>query len=431
VAALAVINAFTLGHSSFCSSPKSVCSRDARESKKHMTETTFSLPRAVGSFMVSRFAHDTAMRAPLPFLGAIAVSYGQDASTAGWLSVALSLAGLAAPLTSVLSHRFGQRNMVFWPPLIFVVSCALLPFAPTFGSVLGLFIALSIVKAMSDPQIQAFIAERVPFERRGTVIGVLELSWAFSFVIGAPAFGLLVDRVSWSAPFALLGVIGALGIAAIWRNARPFMGGPDPSASFPLEPWRVVWREPRARLLWLYGLGIMGAAQMPFLVYPIWMRSRFSLSNEQIGFVSIAIGVADVVAEVLVIAFLDRIGKRRAVLAACALYALAFVLFWGLSGTLPGMVAALFCLYLGFEFALVASLSIASEAVPAARTAMMGFFTATSALGRILGALVALPLFGTDRLWLVSLVGCISVLSSLVFMALATRRTLGSSPRLI
>jgi predicted MFS family arabinose efflux permease len=391
-----------------------------------VTDTTstpaFSLPRAVGSFMVSRFAHDTALRAPLPFLGVIAAAYGQDARTVGWLSIALSVAGLAAPFTSVLGHRFGQRNLVFWPPLMFVVACALLPFAPTFGSVLALFMVLSVAKAMADPQIQAFIADRVPFERRGTVIGVLELSWALSFVIGAPVFGLLVDRVSWSAPFALLGVVGAAGMAAMWRTARPFMRGPDPSASFSLEPWRTAWREPKARVLWLYALGITLGAQMPFLVYPVWMRSRFALSNEQVGFVSVVIGIADVVAEVLVIAFLDRIGKRRAVLAACAFYALAFGLLWALSGTLPGMMAALFCLYLGFEFALVASLSIASEAVPQARTAMMGFYTATSSLGRILGALIALPLFGTDRLWLVSLVGGIAVLLSTAFMAVATQR---------
>jgi predicted MFS family arabinose efflux permease len=385
--------------------------------------TPFSLPRAVGAFMLSRFAQDSASRAPLPFLGVIAAAYSQDIGAVSWLSVALTLAGLVSPLTSLLSHRFGSRQMLFWPPLIFVTACAFMPFAPTFASVIALFIAISLTKAMFDPQVQTFIAERVPFERRGTVIGVLELSWALSFMIGAPVFGLLVDRVSWSAPFVLMGGIALLGMVAVWFYVRPAMSGPTLNASFSLEPWRAVWREPRARSFWAFTVGIMIAAQMPFLVYPTWMKAQFQLSNAQLGLVSTVIGVADVIAEILVIAFLDRIGKRRAVLIAGTFYALAFGLFWGLSASLPGMMVALFCLYLGFEFTLVASLLIASETVPESRAAMMGWNTAATAAGRIIGSLIALPLFGTDRLWLVALVGCTSVGSSLVFVVFSTRRT--------
>jgi predicted MFS family arabinose efflux permease len=392
-------------------------------------KTAFSLPRAVGALMLSRFAQDSASRAPLPFLGVIAAAYGQDIGAVSWLSIALTLAGLVSPLTSILSHRFGSRRMVFWPPLVFVIACAFLPFAPSFASVIALFIAISVTKAMFDPQVQTFIAERVPFERRGTVIGVLELSWALSFIIGAPVFGLLVDRVSWSAPFVLMGGIALLGMLAVWFYVRPAMAGPDVNASFSLEPWRTVWSKPRARSFWAFTLGIMLAAQMPFLVYPSWMKAHFHLSNGQLGLVSTVIGVADVIAELLVIAFLDRIGKRRAVMIAGAFYTLAFGLFWALSASLPGMMVALFCIYLGFEFTLVASLPIASETVPDARVAMMGWNTAATAAGRIIGSLIALPLFGTDRLWLVALVGCVSIGSSLVFMAFSTRRTLDLAAR--
>ena len=386
-------------------------------------QAPFSLPRAVGALMLSRFAQDSASRAPLPFLGVIAAAYGQDVGAVGWLSIALVLAGLVSPLTSILSHRFGSRRMLFWPPLVFVVACGLLPFAPSFAGVIALFIAISVTKAMFDPQVQTFIAERVPFERRGTVIGVLELSWALSFIIGAPVFGLLVDRVSWSAPFVLMGAIALSGMVAVWINVRPAMSGPNLNASFSLEPWRAVWANPRARSFWAFTLGIMLAAQMPFLVYPSWMKAHFHLSNGQLGLVSTVIGVADVLAELLVIAFLDRIGKRRAVLIAGAFYTLAFGLFWALSASLPGMMVALFCIYLGFEFTLVASLPIASETVPESRTAMMGWNTASTAAGRIIGSLIALPLFGTDRLWLVTLVGCAAVGSSLIFIAVSTHRS--------
>ena len=172
-------------------------------------------------------------------------------------------------------------------------------FAPNFANVIGLFIALSVTKATFDPQVQNFIAERVPFKRRGTVIGVLEGSWALSFIIGAPVFGLLVDHDRRSTPFVLMGVVVLLGMVAIWFSHAPSMRGPDVAPSFGTQPGSGLTRS-----FWAFTVGIMIAAQMPYLVYP--MKSQFQLSNAQLGLVSVAVGAADVMAELLIIAFLDR-----------------------------------------------------------------------------------------------------------------------------
>ena len=388
-------------------------------SQQNTPHKTFSLPRAIGSFMVSRFALDTALRSPLPFLGVIAAAYGQSDSSIGWLSIALTLAGLASPITSVLSHRFGQRQMVFLPLAVFIIACALMPVAPTFSSVLVLFVLLSVAKALFDPQIQGFIGERVPYARRGTVVGIVELSWALSFAIGAPVFGLLVQRVSWWAPFLLMAVIAAVGLVAVWITARHVMHGGNPGARLSTESLRTTWANPRARWFLLFTLGICTAAQIPYLVYPQWFQGQLHLTVEELGFASIVVGVADLVAEVLTIFVVDRFGKRRSVLVAGVFYALAFALFYALSNSVAGMMIALFCIYLGFEFTLVASLSIATELVPDARTAMMGFNSAASAAGRIIGSLIALPLFGIGQLWSVALACALIIAVSILSVARA------------
>jgi predicted MFS family arabinose efflux permease len=388
----------------------------------HQTAPLVLAPKVLGSFILSRFAQDTALRAPIPFLSVIATAYGQDIKTIGWLAVALTLAGLAAPLTSLLSHRFGQSKMLLYPLGLFVLACGLLPFAPSFNSVIGLFICISVAKAMFDPQVQAFIAERVPLERRGTVVGILELSWALSFVLGAPVFGVLVERVSWSAPFVLLAGIGFLGLVALWVYVRPQLPIHTPAA-FSLAPWRLVWAQPRARLFWVFTVSITFAAQIPYLIYPQWVKTQFALDNVQLGLVSTVIGAADVVAEVLIIAYLDRINKRVAILGAGIAYSLAFVLFWGLSQNLIGLMLALFCLYLAFEITIVASIAVASEIVPTARAAMMGFNSTASAFGRIAGSLLVLPLFGENRFWLVALVASLTIGVGLLCFAWASRQT--------
>jgi hypothetical protein len=65
------------------------------------------------------------------------------------------------------------------------------------------------------------------------------------------------------------------------------------------------------------------------------------------------------------------------------------------------MMTALFLVFLTFEFALVASLAVASEIVPQARATMSGFVVATHSLGRIVASLIALPLFALGQLSLV------------------------------
>ena len=385
------------------------------------TQNPVSLPRAIGSFMLTRFALDTALRSPLPFLGVIAAAFGQSTQSASWLSVALTLAGLAAPFTGMLGQRFGQRRMVFIPLFIFALSCGLMALAPTFGAVLALCVALGIAKSMFEPQMQMFIGEQVPYEKRGTVIGIVEFSWALSWIIGVPVFAYLASRVSWWSPFLLMGLVAALGAACVWATARQVMHAADTHATLSLSTWRTVWRNPKARLFFVFGLGITVAAQLPYLVYPLWMQHQFKLSIEELGIASTVLGMADLIAELLTVVLVDRLGKRRSVIAAGVFYTLAFALFWLLQSTLAGMLIALFCIYLAFEFTLVASLPIATEMVPEARATMMGFNQASHASGRIIGSLIALPLFGVDRLWLVALAGCVSVGVAIVFAWKATR----------
>jgi predicted MFS family arabinose efflux permease len=227
-------------------------------------------------------------------------------------------------------------------------------------------------------------------------------------------------RISWWAPFVLMGIIAALGLAAVWVTARHTMHAGNPGARLSLETLRTILANPQARWFLLFTLGICTAAQMPYLVYPLWFQRELHLTIEQLGYASIIVGVADLVAEVLTIFVVDRFGKRRSVIFAGVFYALAFGLFYALSSSVIGMMTALFCIYLGFEFTLVASLSIATELVPQARTAMMGFNSAASAAGRIIGSLIALSLFGTNRLWAVALASAVIITISILCSWFAT-----------
>ncbi len=385
---------------------------------------SFSLPRAIASLVVGRLAVDMALRAPVPFLGDIATAFGQSQHDVGWLATAMTLALLLAPFTGALSARFGTRRMMFIPLSLFVVMCLVLPLAPSFTTVLILFVLMGLAKAMFDPQVQAFVGEHVPYARRGTVIGIVELSWALSWAIGVPMFGLLLSRVAWWAPFWFIGLIALIAIVLLYINMPKTTPVQRTGASgFSLAAWRTVFNTPGARYVVLFGISLFIAAQIPYMIYPIWFKRQFGLSIEWLGYVSAALSVADLLAEVLTILLVDRLGKRRSVLIAATLCALSFIAFWAFSNSLWGMLSALCLIYFFFEFALVASLPVASEMVPTARSTMMGFGTASAGVGRMIGAMIALPLFGKnfDQLGLVTTVGLMAAALAVVFARQMTR----------
>lgn len=372
------------------------------------------LAPAIASLVLLRGAMDAAYRAPLPFLVFIAATFGTDAAQAGWLAVALSTAGLVAPIIGPLESRLGRRTTTIVASGAFIGVCAVMPFAPSYSAVLSLYLALGMAKALFTPQVQAFIGDHVPYERRGTAIGFVELSWALGWIVGVPVFGFLIERATWWAPFIAFGLAGLAGLALVLRFAivRDATLSAPVTSRFDLGGVRRVWTTPAAVLVLAFGLLISFSSQLATLTYAPWLVAQFGLTPAQLGLVSVVLGVADVVAEVGVIILVDRIGKRRSVLAATALYAASFVLVIAFSRSLGPVMAALFLVFLTFEYALVASLAVASEATPGARAAMGGFVVATHSIGRIVASLIALPLFG-----LAGLNGVMTVAA--VFTALA------------
>lgn len=381
------------------------------------------LAPALTSLVVLRFAMDASFRAPLPFITFIAAAFGADATSAGWLAVALSTAGLFAPLIGVAEGRLGRRAMVMLSSGTFIAACLLLPLAPAFGVTLVLFFVLGVSKALFTPQVQAFIGDNVPYEKRGTAIGIVELSWALSFIIGAPLFGFMVARVAWWAPFVLMGIVAFIGLLMTLRYAITRNSALDTTTKrLDWSGVRKVLRFKPALLLLTFGGLISFAHQLMILTYAPYMIQTFGMTPEQLGLASVVLGVADVIAEVLTIALVDRVGKRRAVLVSTALYVASFALVILWAEALAPLLAGLFLVSLTFEFALVASLPVASELVPPARATMMGFVVFVHSFGRIIASLVALPLFAMGQIALVMLVAMVAVaLSFVAFLPVRVR----------
>jgi predicted MFS family arabinose efflux permease len=124
-----------------------------------------------------------------------------------------------------------------------------------------------------------------------------------------------------------------------------------------------------------------------FVVYGAWLERDFHLPLAQLGTATIAIGAAELSAEVLTALLADRIGLARAAVGGVAVTVAAYLLLPAAARSLPLALCGLFVVFLAFEFTVVTAVGLITEVLPDARGTMMGMLGATSGIGRMLGAL--------------------------------------------
>ena len=107
------------------------------------------------------------------------------------------------------------------------------------------------------------------------------------------------------------------------------------------------------------------------IIFGAWLEDAFALKVAALGVASAVIGIAELTSEGAVAAFVDRLGKRRAVALGIGGNMLACLLLPVLGFSVAGAMVGLFLFYLTFEFALVSSIPLMTELVPDARATLM------------------------------------------------------------
>lgn len=346
-----------------------------------------SLGVALGLLATVRLAINTGHRFVYPFLPAIARGIGIPLEQAGLIVSARNLAGLATPLmVSTAGRRERRRRLLVVSLLLFAVGAAA---AAVFGVLVGVlvgFVAMGIAKPAFDVAAQSFLADRSTYERRARVLGTLELTWAGSLLLGAPAAGWLIERAGWQAPFWVLAGLALASAVAIRWTLRDDTEDPHRPTVERLRLRRGSWG-----LLIVLGVTSLGT-ENAFVVFGAWLEVDFGLSLLALGAASTVIGTAELTGSVSVLTFADRIGKRRTVAIGITLGAIGWALMPLADGLALGLTAFALGL-LGFELTIVAAIPLASELHPAARSRYLALFVVAVGLGRTVGAAVGPSLF--------------------------------------
>jgi DHA1 family inner membrane transport protein len=303
--------------------------------------------------------------------------------------------GVLSPVFGPLGDRWGYRLMMLAGLTMLTGGMLAGGLLPTYSVVLLALVLAGLGKSVFDPALQAYVGERVPYQRRGLAIGMIEFAWAGSALVGLPLVGLLIEHVGWQSPFFVLGGLGLLSLVAL-AILIPDDGhrqrGSDGPPSFH-EAWQQLSRERAALGALGFGLLVSAANDNLFVVYGLWLESTFGLSVAVLGAATTVIGVAEFLGEGLTASVADRLELKRAIVAGLVLSALSYILLPLMGRTLSSALIGLFITFLTFEFTIVTAFSLFTEILPSARATMMSSNVAAISIGRVIGTLVGGPVW--------------------------------------
>ena len=363
--------------------------------KTSPAESRLQLILKIVVVVICRLVLSTARRFAYPFAPVLSRGLGVPLTSITSLIAVNWATSLLAVFFGPLADRFGYRKMMILG--LFMLSGGMFAggFFPFYGVILITVFLAGLGKNVFDPAVQAYVSERVPYSRRATAIGFLEISWAGSTLLGIPLIALLIDSVGWRSPFFGMGVMGIAGIIALVALFPPDeQSTSKPRQSLPIKKVLPIVLKDKASLgalayVFFFSAGIDNL----FVVYGAWLEKAFNVSIVTLGMATGVIGVAELIGEILVATISDRFGLKRVVLIGATICIFTYALLPLAGQSLVPALAGLFIHFLIFEFTIISSVALCTELQPGMRATLIAGFFAAAGLGRVLGAMIGGPVW--------------------------------------
>lgn len=347
----------------------------------------------IALFTLTRTAVNTSYRMVYPFLPIFALGLGVDPATLAMALSIRSFLGIFGPFLAVIADTYDRKVGMLLGIGLFTAGSGLVGIWPGFWTfILGISLVL-LGNEVFIPSMNAFLGDHIPYQNRGRVLAITEMSWASAFIVGIPLVRIGIETYSWATPFLVSLIVGVILFAiSIWLVPSARVSRTKHNTSW-RNLWQVIRSWPAVAGL-LAGVLFTTANETINLIFGVWIGQQFGLDFSTLTAASIVIGVSEFGGEAATIIWLDAVGKRRMIWIFLGLNCVAALLLPLAAGQLGWTMAGLGFFYITFEIVLVSAMTLMSEVVPTARATMLAATLAGFALGRMLGDLFAPSLFG-------------------------------------
>lgn len=334
---------------------------------------------------------NTALRWVPPFLPVLEKAFG---ATTGQMTTVLGvgeMSGLSTAAVGGQLDRGRERAVMSLSMLAIAVSSLVSLVGTTFTFAVG-FVMVVLGVANCTVAGHAYISHRVAYAERARSIGLYETSWALALLVGAPIIAGLIAMFGWRGPYVALALTATAAAALVWRSTEstrpaPADGDPAPAPGIKAitpSAWAVIVG---SALLAMAGLSV-------FAISGSWLDDAFGVSTGGLGAVAMGYGAIELLASTGSAGFADRLGKFRSTLGGIALMTGGQAVMTLADQTLWVGVVGILLFLCGFEFAFVTSLSLVTEAMPAARGTTIAVSNGVGTVARGSGTIASGWLFG-------------------------------------
>ncbi len=377
---------------------------DPKKFSEFITVTTFT-----------KFLFNITRRLIYPFAPEFARGLNVDLSAITSVIAVNQATSILGPLGASFADQYGYRFLMLLSLLLLAVGTLSLGLIPLYSVLIFCFFLAGLGKSIFDPSLQAFIGNFVPYEKRGKIIGITELAWAGSTLVGIPLSGMVIERFSWQAPFFIIAALSLAGFFIILKAMPKPEKKTTPAlkARAPLlYTWKIIIRNRQVSGMLGFSFLMALANDNLFVIYGAWLETSYHLSLAAIGFGTIFIGLSEVLGEGFTVFFSDRIGLKKTTIIGTVLCTLAYFFLPVLDIGLAYVLAGLFIVFFTFEFTIVTSMGLSTELVPEFRASTMSAFFAVAGLGRVSGAFLGGIIWSDYGLWPICMVsGCCTLLA--------------------
>ena len=380
------------------------------------SDSRFLLQVYIGT--LCRLVFVTARRLIYPFAPSLSRNLGVSLESVTFIIAANQITAITGIFLGPIADRLGYRLMMLIGMFLLVVGMVTAGFWPIYVVILVGFFLAGLGRSLFDPALQAYVSERVPYNRRGLFISATEFSYAGATLIGIPLMAVVIDNWGWKPLFFVMGIAGLIGLLSVTLLIDQEKKQDRKSDIFSAfkQTYRQLFTSRAALGMLGYSFFMTFASDNLFVVYGVWLESRFNLSIVSLGMGTIAIGVAELTGSGIAAFFGDRVGLKRAVIWGTITTILCYSLLPFLDQFLLSTLCGIFMLFLVFEFTFVIGISLSTEVLPAARATMMAGFYATTGIGRVTGAVIGMSVWKFGELTATVLMSTILTTLALVIL---------------
>jgi len=359
---------------------------------------------------LARLIVDTGWRMVYPFIPQFSTGLGLTVVGFSWLIFVRSIAGLTGSIFGILADRYGRRRLMTMGLLAEAAGLIALALSWQWWAV-GPMMLFGIGVSTFMPVQQAYVSDKVDYNKRGRALATIDMSYAVSGLVGMVIVGWMIEAIGWRSPFLILGLLCLLAAPVIWFQLPAVEDRTHTSLT--LATLRSVLAKPNVLASMGVGLLVFLAASCFVTVWGIWLNHDFNLGAVALGVVATLIGLAELSGISLSSLFIDRIGKRRGSQIGLILASAGFLLLPFSQGRLFLAVAMLVFLGVVVEFTIVSLFPLYSEQAPEARATIFSLVGIGISIGLAVGAPITATLWQQVGLAAVCAVAIVSLFVAL------------------